>query len=389
MSQGKLKILVVDPSFFNPLYDHYLSEALSAEGHHVTLVGRPYRRGEPVLPRSGYKLLQLFYPITEGIFKNYRSHIPFLFLKGLEHFVGLCRLFLLIRRKQYDVVHLQWLVFPLFDFLFLKIVRKSTNLVFTFHDSNFFSGAPTSSLQYLAYEKCLHQFSRIFVHTEEGRIRLENLNIPASRISVGLPGPLRFLNYNPHENICSKKNVILFFGNLRPYKGVDTLLKAFALLPVDLRKTWHLQISGNPLMDMAPLTSLALDLGISKSIIWDLRYIPEAEIPTLITSAKILVFPYNFIDLSGILWGLLGGEFCIVASSAGLFKKVIQHKKNGYLFTPQDATDLSTQLETLLREPTIVSSLAKAFAIDTEKQFNWHDSARETAAEYKKDLSCV
>ncbi|HEX8486940.1 MAG TPA: glycosyl transferase [Propionibacteriaceae bacterium] len=84
-----------------------------------------------------------------------------------------------------------------------------------------------------------------------------------------------------------------YFGLIRPYKGVDRLLAAFAELPGD----YTLEVAGNPSADLVtPLTELASRDPRVKLIP---RYIPDEELVRVACSAELVVLPYREMHNSG------------------------------------------------------------------------------------------
>jgi glycosyltransferase involved in cell wall biosynthesis len=95
---------------------------------------------------------------------------------------------------------------------------------------------------------------------------------------------------------------LLFFGKVRPYKGVDTLLAAFAAVPADLDV--HLTVAGecsNPEL-RAELAEFAERSGGRVTL--QLERVPEAQLTQLLQQADAMVLPYKRITTSGS--GMLG-----------------------------------------------------------------------------------
>ncbi len=97
-----------------------------------------------------------------------------------------------------------------------------------------------------------------------------------------------------------KKKIILFFGYLAPYKGLDTFIKAFQSFNLSENNAVALISGSIPkrlvndpkylkwLEDLKELSS-----KISKDIIWDQRFIPDNEIQSYFINADIVVVPYS------------------------------------------------------------------------------------------------
>ena len=96
-------------------------------------------------------------------------------------------------------------------------------------------------------------------HSEHGASRLrDEVGVDAARVRVIPHGAFDYLTRLPAEKPLppelegAEGPVILFFGLLRPYKGIDVLLRAFGR--VEGAELW---IVGNPAMDVEPLRAMA------------------------------------------------------------------------------------------------------------------------------------
>ena len=112
-----MRIAVIDPSLYTWPYDAELVGALRAAGHDATLYGkalpaRDQRRDNPMLA-------PLFYRSLAEVEKERGPRIVFLARKGLSHVASMARLLRALRRARPDVIHVQWLLFPAADRLFL------------------------------------------------------------------------------------------------------------------------------------------------------------------------------------------------------------------------------------------------------------------------------
>ena len=128
---------------------------------------------------------------------------------------------------------------------------------------------------------------------------------------------------SPTAQTSSSNQTVMFFGNIESYKGLDVLIRAFALLPAELLARTQLLVAGSPNIDVAPLQKLAHDLGVEQRMVWKLGYVREEEVPQLFRSASIVALPYRAIDQSGVLMTAVAFGKAIVASRTGGFPEVI------------------------------------------------------------------
>ncbi len=351
-----MKIFVVDPSLFTAQYDHHFCEALAQEGHEVTFFARPIRLGE-IHYRSTYKQRNIFYNLSEAILRKL-PQLSFLvkILKGFEHAYGLLKFWIIIKKERPDIIHWQWLILPWIDRFFINQYKKMQPVILTVHDTQAFLGSPTSKLQLFGWNKALHGFDHLLVHTEHSLNELLKQNFKKDRISLIPMGTFDFIHLNKTANVFveklkqehSKKVIVTFFGVIKPYKGVDVLLKAWAQVPIDVRLNAHLVISGKPGQDIEELKGLAKSLNLNNEISWDLRFVPEDEIPALARASNIFVFPYRQIDASAVFMSFIKYGKAIIATQIGVFAEIIESGKSGILIPPEDSTALAKALSRLL-----------------------------------------
>ena len=150
------------------------------------------------------------------------------------------------------------------------------------------------------------------------------------RDEVGLdPGRVRVIHHGafdyltrlpaekplPAELEGAEGPVILFFGLLRPYKGLDTLLEAFRR--VEGAELW---IVGKPRMDVEPLRRAAAEAPGRVRLLT--RFVEDAEIPAIFRHADLLVLPYRDAEHSGVLYAGLAFGKPMVLSAVGGFPEV-------------------------------------------------------------------
>ena len=112
------------------------------------------------------------------------------------------------------------------------------------------------------------------------------------------------------------KPIILFFGYIRPYKGLDTLLHAFTMLQ-GWKEDAILLIAGESFEKMDKYKALASALGISDKVIWHDHYIPDEQIKLYFSAADLLVLPYKETTQSGIVEIARNFDLPVIATNTG------------------------------------------------------------------------
>src|SRR3954447_9352790 len=295
-----LRVLQADPSAYTPPYDHALCTALAAAGAQVTLATSRFAYGG-VPPPVGYQR-------HDRAFYRRQPHRARLAAKLAQHVPDMLRL----RRRAagFDVVHFQWLAVQYAD---AALLPRRVPLVLTAHDV-----LPREQRvpgQRAAQRLLYDRVDAVVVHSRHGRERLVAAGVDAAKVEViphGAFTHLTTLEPAPLPLPDPGVPVVLFFGLLRPYKGLDVLLEAWG--GIESAELW---IVGNARMDVAPLRAAA-----PPGVRWLTRFVSDAEAAALFRRADVAVLPYREIDQSGVLFTALAFGTPLVLSDAGGFPEV-------------------------------------------------------------------
>ncbi len=340
------RIAMIDPSLFTIPYDRALIRGLQEEGTEVRLFGRDARPGdaeaaEVTIERSFYRIAES--PTARRLPTMLRHGV-----KAFDHAVSMIRLRNRLRQWRPDVIHFQWLVLPLVDARFFAELRVIAPLVLTVHDTRPFNDAPSSPWQAAGFIAALHQFDILIVHTEQGRARLINAGLPEARIRVIAHGRL----WDEPTVVLPQATVgpvrFLQFGKIKPYKGIDLLIDAFAALPIKMQERAKLHIVGIPYLNIDHLRSQAEARGVASRVVIEPRFVPDHELPKLFGPDAVAVFPYREIEASGVLSLALAHGRPVIASDLGSFAETITDGMQGYLVPPGDCAALSNAMSGMI-----------------------------------------
>src|SRR5215467_11727230 len=198
----------------------------------------------------------------------------------------------------------------------------------------------------------------LFVHTEKMKQELiDEFGVRSAQISVI---PLGINNFAPQTSLTpdeakqrlgirTDEKAILFFGRITPYKGLEILVEAFQKgLPPS--GNYRLMIAGRP----EEATEAGYWFPIRDALQEDVRkgrvllraaHIPDEETELYFKAADVVVLPYRDIYQSGILF--LGYSFGLpaVAADVGSLKDEMIEGRTGFLFRPEDSSDLAKAIE--------------------------------------------
>ena len=382
-----MRVALVDPSASTPPYDRSLAAALARAGVDVELLTSRFLYA-PVPVAEGYGVEELFYRRAASIGLGSRLRLP---VKVAEHLPDMLR----VRRRlaPADVVHWQWVTLPRAD-RFLVRRPAGQPQVFTLH---YPLPRPGETAALRRQRRFLERFDAVVVHTEQGAERLRtDVGLAAGRVHVIPHGPLDYLTRLPAEvplpaELAAVEGpVILFFGLLRDYKGIDTLLEAFARLPELARgeraAEAELWIAGLPTrMDIAELRAAAE--RAEGTVRFVPRFIPDPEIPALMRRADVLALPYREIEQSGVLHAGLAFDKPMVLGDVGGFGEFARKHEAARLIPPSDAGALAAVLRELLNDAGERERLAEATRRASEGPCSWDAIAARTRGLYESLLA--
>ncbi len=375
-----MQVALIDPSLFTLPYDKALAQGLEQAGHRVSLFGR--RPGRLDSDPRGVDLVAHFYPVANLALAQRLPKALRLGLKGGDHAVSMLRLLRTLRRLRPHVIHFQWLNLPMVDRRFLAALRRIAPLLLTVHDTNPFNGDPSSALQQRDFFECLAGFDRLVVHTEQGRDRMLAAGLPAHRLAVLPHGLLLDAPAAPTPDQMDGRITFLLFGKVKPYKGLDVLIEAFASLPPGLRGQARIRVVGKPYMDVAPLVARAEALGMARHLEIEPRFIEDREIPSLFGPGVVAAFPYREIEASGVLSIALAHGRPIIASALGNFAEALTDGVQGHLVPPGEVESLGRAMTHMLADRNFAAQCAVQSRLAFDRIPRWGDIGRQTAAVY-------
>ncbi|HWQ66244.1 MAG TPA: glycosyltransferase [Methanospirillum sp.] len=163
---------------------------------------------------------------------------------------------------------------------------------------------------------------RYVVHSEHDRCLIaEQYHIPEADIAViphGLYDHYPVLDKrSAHESLGLERCfTFLFFGLIRPYKGVINLIHAFEMLPEEIRQNSQLLIVGEAWEDHESV--LAIETSpVADRIRLENRYVSDDEVPQFFSAADALVLPYTRASQSGVAHIGVSYGLPIIASKVG------------------------------------------------------------------------
>lgn len=237
--------------------------------------------------------------------------------------------------------------------------------------------------------------SCIFVHTEKMKHELrQEFDVSPNRICLipyGINNAVPHSMLNASEararlGIAIDERVLLLFGRINPYKGVEYLVSAFRRLCARTER-YRLIIAGRP-EDWdgywRPLVQTIEAEVPADRLILATDFIPDDAIEIYFKAADALVLPYRHIYQSGVLF--LGQSFGlpVLASDVGSFKEEIVEGETGFIFKPENSDDLLRAIDAYFASDLYTNLNGHRLKIqqDAAVRHSWDAVARITLERY-------
>jgi glycosyltransferase involved in cell wall biosynthesis len=201
--------------------------------------------------------------------------------------------------------------------------------------------------------------------------------IKRENVRVIFPG-IDSTQYTPDASLRSTRPMFAYLGRLKKYKGVDLVLRAFALLKVP---DATLEIAGAGEF-RSELEQLATTLGVSARVQF-LGRIDETQKILLLRRAWATLFAS---PKEG--WGITNLEAAasgtpVIASNSPGIRESVRHGETGYLVPHGDVAAMAQFMQRLSEDRSLVESLGNAGRRFAEG-FTWANAADQTAAHLRE-----
>jgi glycosyltransferase involved in cell wall biosynthesis len=171
-------------------------------------------------------------------------------------------------------------------------------------------------------------------------------------------------------NLPPTDKIILFFGFIRKYKGLDLLLKAMAT-PVIRNSGIKLMIVGEFYEDATPYYTLIKELGLAEIVILHNKFVPDAEVKKYVCSADFIIQPYINATQSGVTPLAYHFEKPMLVTNVGGLADTVPNDKVGIVVEP-NVDAIAQGIEKLYEKG---ASYYIPNIIEEKKKYSWETMA--------------
>jgi len=196
----------------------------------------------------------------------------------------------------------------------------------------------------------LRRAGRVLVHST-GQADLARSLAPGAQVTVAAMPPHLPASAatGGGDGRAAEGTRLLFFGIVRPYKGLDVLLRALAQAPASLTLT----VAGEFWGGTAGTERLIAELGIQNRVTLRPGYVPASEIPKLFAAADALVLPYREATASQNALLAFAHGVPVITTTAGTLAEHVRNEVNGLTIAPDDVEALRRALVTVSEPDTL------------------------------------
>lgn len=344
-------------------FNYYLAKQLQSKAHQLVIIN--FKKQYPHFLFPGKKQIadEIINDEKISSVRVLTPYDPFSFKKSLIE----------IEKVKPDIViFAYWIPFmaPAYSWLAKRIKKKSVKTAALLHNIQFHEKWPAGNL-----------LSRLFLKqidltiTLSDTVKREVSGMVSSKQMINAFHPLykSFDNrrYDAHSAMkelgLEKKIVLLFFGFIKPYKGLDILMKAFAKLSREIVNL-HLLIVGEVYGSSKSYDEMINHYKLEDKCTFIKKFVPDNEIEKYFKAAKVLILPYIHATQSGVLQIAYSMKVGVVVTPVGSLPDMVDNGKTGIVAADTTVDSLVDAIKKYLR---IDNGIVKKNIEKKNAQYSW------------------
>lgn len=171
--------------------------------------------------------------------------------------------------------------------------------------------------------------------------------------------------------IDNSEKILLFFGFIRRYKGLDILLDAMKLLKVQ-NKNYKLLVAGEFYEDRKAYDEQIIQTGIKDQLILRTGFIPDSEVKYYLCAADVVVQPYRNATQSGVTPLAYHFEVPMIVTNVGGLPQLVPDDKVGLVAQP-DAASIADKINEYFEKG---DQYFLPHLLEEKKKYSWDKMTR-------------
>lgn len=282
-----------------------------------------------------------------------------------------------ILKHKSDVVIINWWTLfwqPGLSYVAKRLRQKNIKVIFLCHN---ISDHDASFVRKRLSRALLRQADGYIVHsTDQTRVLKRQFKKPVLNKKI-LPLYDHYPAKKQTNSTETKALKLLFFGFIRPYKGLDLLLDAFEEIK---NKNIELQIVGEVWNELSALEKRIREIGNSR-ISYNFSYVNDDEAADYFLDSDVIVLPYRSAPGSAVVSLAYRYGKPVIATQVGGLKDAVIDGKTGWLIKPNSPSILAEKIEEISKKQAKSMSLN---IVKLNKENTWQKFAKEISSFIKK-----
>jgi glycosyltransferase involved in cell wall biosynthesis len=312
-------------------------------------------------------------------------------LKAAAYPLGLARLDALLHGRAPGLLHVQWALLPPLDaLLWRRWQGAGWRIVYTAHDVVTLPGT-TPRVLADSIGRLFARADAVIAHSRTEADWLHAAGVADNRIAVvawGGPGVFGATHVDQLAarqalGLPPNRPIVLFFGLLKPFKGLEVLLRGFPALRL-ARPDVRLVIAGEPMGARRAVERLIDRLGLGEVVDWRPGFVPQREVSMYFAAADVVALPYLRCSSSAVLGLAFAHARPVVATAVGALPELVAAAGGGVVVPAGDPAALASALAGLLADAAGTARLGRQAAAWSRSHQDWPAIGAATAALYER-----
>jgi D-inositol-3-phosphate glycosyltransferase len=222
--------------------------------------------------------------------------------------------------------------------------------------------------------------------------RPEKIRVIPAGVDLNLFEPIPQAEARARLGLPADQQMVLFVGRIEPLKGIDTLLRAMALLVGDFPDCWQERLSlaiigGDPSArpdaasaEMARLKRLRTELGIGELVCF-LGAQDQDTLNVYYSAAEVVVMPSHYESFGMVALEAMACGTPVIASKVGGLAFIVQDGVTGFHVPERDPEALAAKIKAILCDPSLRGQLGRQ-AAQWAQRYSWPVVANQIVALY-------
>lgn len=308
--------------------------------------------------------------------------------KAVNYLKALYELYKYIEKNKFDIIHLQWFSLPWVEWFYVGKLAKKHRIIITVHDVIPFDNRPFEM-------KCLDMiYSRadiLLMHTNSAKELFKTKYKTKTPISIITQGFCLKTDYKKIDNSKAKEHfgipensvVFLYYGTIRPSKGLDILVKAIHKAHEINDKVYLLAAGAFHKVNEEEYKNLVKNELKNEYSTINFGFVPQSEEQWYFSAADVLCLPYLEVTQSGVAQLGLMYDLPIIATDIGEMKDVCKDGYNGLIVKRNNVEDLTDKIIKITNDKGYRDLSSKNSAYLAKNDFSLYKKAEYVVNSYR------